>query len=60
QLSIAADAAQALSALAEPEPWLSGCLTIPNHLFPAGSKHIAAALDFLSSYEQEHANALEE
>ena len=47
QLAIDGPDAVALAALAEPEPWLTGALAAPDHLFVACQKDLEAALDFL-------------
>jgi hypothetical protein len=51
QLSIDANDAVALAALAEPEPWLTGTLAAPDHLFLASQKDMKRALVFLAARE---------
>jgi hypothetical protein len=51
QLEIEAADALALSALAEPEPWLAGTLAAHDHLFLASHQDIQHALSFLSARE---------
>lgn len=51
QLGIDGNDAAALAALAEPEPWLTGALAAPDHLFLASHKDIQRALEFLRNQE---------
>jgi len=52
QLGINVTDAAALSALAEPEPWLTGTLAAPDHIFLASQEDIQRALDFLAGQER--------
>jgi hypothetical protein len=51
-LAIDAKDAVALGALAEPEPWLTGTLAAPDHLFLASDRDVQSALEFLASQEE--------
>jgi hypothetical protein len=51
ELALDTPDAIALAALAEPEPWLAGCLAAPDHLFIANELDLESAQTFLADLE---------
>lgn len=53
QLTLEADAALALAALAEPEPWLAGRLSTQEHLFLTSQRDLDRAAELLAEIEHQ-------